>query len=39
MIPGRVVWGGGALWSVVLATSLIAAEGGQTTSRADAAKL
>ena len=39
MIPGRVVWGGGALWSVALVTSLIAAEGGQTTSRAEAAKL
>ena len=40
MIPGRVVWGGSALWSVALVTSLIAAEGGQTTTpRAEAAKL
>ena len=39
MIPGRVVGGGFLLWSVTLVTSLIAAEGGQTTSRAAAAKL
>ena len=40
MIPGRVVWGGSTLWGVALVTSLIAAEGGQTTTpRAEAAKL
>jgi mono/diheme cytochrome c family protein len=39
MIPAHVVWGGGVLWSVALATSLVAAEGGQTTPRAEAAKL
>ncbi len=39
MIQGRVVWGGAVVWSVTLVTSLIAAGGGQTTSRAEAAKL
>jgi mono/diheme cytochrome c family protein len=39
MIPARVVWGGGVLWGVALVTSLVAAEGDQATSRAEAAKL
>jgi len=39
MIQGRVVWGGAVVWGVTLATSLIAAGDGQTTSRAEAAKL
>jgi mono/diheme cytochrome c family protein len=34
-----VVWGGVVVWSVALVTSLFAAEGGQTTPRAEAAKL
>ena len=39
MITGRLVWGGSVLWSVALVTSLIAGDGSQTTSRADAAKM
>jgi mono/diheme cytochrome c family protein len=39
MMHGRVVWGGVVVWSVALVTSLFAAEGGQTTPRAEAAKL
>jgi mono/diheme cytochrome c family protein len=39
MIPGRVVWGGGVLWTVALVTSMVAAGADQTTSRTEAAKL
>jgi mono/diheme cytochrome c family protein len=39
MIPGRVVWGGGGLWTMALAASLLAADADQTTSRTEAAKL